>query len=59
MKYQVQHFIDGEWTDSLDGTRFESVSPIDNSVVALVARGSAADADRAVEAARRAFDTGP
>jgi aminomuconate-semialdehyde/2-hydroxymuconate-6-semialdehyde dehydrogenase len=55
----IRHFIDGEWVAAADGTTFESISPIDNSVVALVARGSAADADRAVEAARRAFDDGP
>jgi aminomuconate-semialdehyde/2-hydroxymuconate-6-semialdehyde dehydrogenase len=55
----VRHFIDGEWADSLDSATFESVSPIDNAVIAQVARGSAADADRAVAAARRAFDRGP
>ena len=55
----VRHFIDGEWADSADGATFESVSPIDNAVIAQVARGGAADADRAVAAARRAFDSGP
>ncbi len=55
----VQHFIDGAFVDSLDGKTFESVSPIDNQVVAVVAEGSTADADRAVESARRAFDDGP
>jgi aminomuconate-semialdehyde/2-hydroxymuconate-6-semialdehyde dehydrogenase len=55
----VQHFIDGEWTDSADGATFESVSPIDNAVIARVARGGVVDADRAVDAARRAFETGP
>jgi aminomuconate-semialdehyde/2-hydroxymuconate-6-semialdehyde dehydrogenase len=55
----VRHFIGGEWADSADGATFESVSPIDNTVIAHVARGGATDADRAVEAARRAFDHGP
>ncbi len=55
----IRHFIDGEWAASLDGATFESVSPIDNEVCAVVARGSAADADQAVDAARRAFDYGP
>lgn len=55
----VRHFIDGEWADSADGATFESVSPIDNTVIAQVARGANADADRAVDAARRAFDHGP
>jgi aminomuconate-semialdehyde/2-hydroxymuconate-6-semialdehyde dehydrogenase len=56
---QVQHFINGSWVDSVDSAVFDSVSPIDNTVVAVVAEGSAADADRAVEAARLAFDDGP
>jgi aminomuconate-semialdehyde/2-hydroxymuconate-6-semialdehyde dehydrogenase len=55
----VRHFIGGEWADSADGATFESVSPIDNTVIAHVARGGVTDADRAVEAARRAFDHGP
>ncbi len=55
----VKHFVDGEFVDSLDGATFESISPIDNEVVAVVAEGAVADVDRAVEAARRAFDEGP
>jgi len=55
----VRHFIDGQWSDSEDGTTFESITPIDNTVVATVARGRKADADRAVVAARRAFDEVP
>ncbi len=53
---EVRHFIGGEFVDSLDGATFESVSPIDNTVCATVAEGSAADADRAVAAARDAFE---
>lgn len=56
---RVQHFIDGAFVDSLDGATFDSVSPIDNEIVAVVAEGAAADAERAVDAARRAFDDGP
>src|SRR5882757_7782883 len=55
----VRHFIGGEWIGSADGATFESVSPIDNTVIAQVARGGVADADRAVDAARGAFDHGP
>ena len=55
----IQHFINGEFVDSLDGKTFESISPIDNAVIAHVAEGSTADADRAIEAARHAFDEGP
>ena len=52
----VQHFVGGAFVDSVDGSTFESVTPIDNTVIATVAEGGAADADRAVEAARAAFD---
>jgi aminomuconate-semialdehyde/2-hydroxymuconate-6-semialdehyde dehydrogenase len=55
----IRHFINGEWADSADGATFESVSPIDNTVIAQVARGGVTDADRAVDAARHAFDHGP
>ncbi|MCY4516325.1 MAG: aldehyde dehydrogenase family protein [Acidimicrobiaceae bacterium] len=58
-KKSVQHFIDGEFVDSADGATFESISPIDNEVVADVALGGAEDVDRAVRAARRAFEEGP
>ncbi len=58
-KKSVQHFIDGEFVDSTDGATFESISPIDNEVVADVALGGAEDVDRAVRAARRAFEEGP
>jgi aminomuconate-semialdehyde/2-hydroxymuconate-6-semialdehyde dehydrogenase len=56
---QVRHFIGGEFVDSLSGATFDSVSPIDNEVVAHVAEGSVEDADRAIAAARTAFDEGP
>lgn len=52
----VQHHIDGAFVDSADGRTFESITPIDNTPIATVAEGSAVDAGRAVDAARRAFD---
>ncbi len=52
----VKHFIGGEFVDSLDGSTFESVSPIDNLPVATVAEGSAGDVERAVTAARSGFE---
>ena len=47
------HFIGGERISS--PRRFETISPIDQSVLAEVARGDAEDADRAVRAAAEAF----
>ena len=49
-------FIDGEGVDTNEV--FEIVSPATEATVATVARGSVEHADRAVEAARRAHETG-
>ena len=51
-------FINSAWTAAEDGGRLDVISPIDGKVFTSIARGSAADADRAVAAARRAFDSG-
>jgi len=53
----VTHLIDGR-PDSGSGATFETHSPIDNSVIATVARGGAAEIDRAAKAAMKAFRTG-
>ncbi|MEU3526762.1 aldehyde dehydrogenase [Streptomyces sp. NPDC038707] len=53
------HVIDGEECASADGRRFETVDPWRRAPWAEVALGGAADVDRAVAAARRAFDEGP
>ena len=52
-------YIDGAWTDSSDGGRWTHVHPSSNEEVASFATASAADVDRAVRAARKAFDEGP
>ena len=48
-------YIDGEWTRAAAGGRREVVNPYDASVVTTVDEADAADVDRAVRAARRAF----
>ncbi|MER7789697.1 aldehyde dehydrogenase [Streptomyces sp. NPDC097640] len=53
------HVIDGEEVPSLSGATFASIDPYTRRPWAEVALGDGADADRAVTAARRAFDTGP
>jgi aminomuconate-semialdehyde/2-hydroxymuconate-6-semialdehyde dehydrogenase len=55
----VPHVIDGQETESASGERFASVDPWTREPWAEVALGSPEDADRAVQAARRAFDEGP
>lgn len=48
--------IDGRWTDSISGRAFEVRDPSSDRVIASVALGEAVDVDRAVVAARRAFE---
>ena len=50
-------FIGGEWVDPDGSERVEVLSPSDFSLVGSAALGSAKDADRAVAAARTAFET--
>ncbi|WP_225850033.1 aldehyde dehydrogenase family protein [Streptomyces sp. HPF1205] len=49
-------FVDGEFTEAADGRVFKSVSPSSEEVLAEVARAGEQDVDRAVKAARRAFE---
>src|SRR5207247_9927033 len=53
-RYQL--FINGKFTDSRSGKTFESISPHDRSVVAVVAEGDKADIDAAASAARGAYE---
>lgn len=50
--------IDGEWLDASDGGSFESVSPVTGAPWARIPEATAADVDRAVRAADRAFNRG-
>ncbi len=52
-------FVDGGWVAASDGGTREIRSPFDSSLVAVVDEATAADVERAIEAARRAFDDGP
>src|SRR5215472_18077882 len=54
-----QLFIDGRWVDAASGKTFETPDPATGQPLARVAEGDAADIDRAVRAARQAFDEGP
>ncbi len=51
--------VDGKPADSLSGERIDVRSPSDGQVFASIPSSGAADVDRAVKAARRAFDEGP
>ncbi len=52
----VAHLIDGK-PEAGSGAAFETLSPVDNSALARVARGGAPEIDRAAKAAMRCFRT--
>ena len=54
----LRHYIDGEFVDSIDGDTFEVLDPVTNEPYLTAASGKAADIDRAVAAAKRAFESG-
>jgi aldehyde dehydrogenase (NAD+) len=56
---QTKMLIDGHWVDSASGRTFETLNPATGDVIAHVAEGEKADVDKAVAAARRAFEKGP
>ncbi|MFH8415550.1 aldehyde dehydrogenase family protein [Streptomyces collinus] len=49
-------FIDGEFVEAADGKVFKTVSPSTEEVLSEIARAGSEDVDRAVKAARRAFE---
>src|SRR5438046_3753823 len=51
-------FIGGEWTPGAGGEAQEVINPATGKVIAHVPKGSQQDVDRAVAAARKAFDGG-
>jgi acyl-CoA reductase-like NAD-dependent aldehyde dehydrogenase len=53
-----QLLIGGEKVDAADGATFETLDPATGNVITTVAQGGAADVDRAVAAARAAFEHG-
>ncbi len=51
--------INGEWQPAASGKTFKTINPATEEVICEVAEADAADVDRAVTAARRAFESGP
>ncbi|MGD0930935.1 MAG: aldehyde dehydrogenase family protein [Candidatus Korobacteraceae bacterium] len=52
-------FIDGKWGEAASGKTFPTYNPATGEVMAQVAEGDREDINRAVQAARKAFDGGP
>jgi len=51
--------INGEWVDAANRETFETINPATGDTIAQVAAGDTADVDKAVIAARKAFEAGP
>jgi aldehyde dehydrogenase (NAD+) len=57
MRYDNRQFyIDGAWVDPASPKVFEVINPATETVAGVISMGGAQDVDRAVAAARRAFD---
>ncbi|MEV9641666.1 aldehyde dehydrogenase [Mammaliicoccus sciuri] len=51
-------FIDGQYVDAISGETFDTINPATNQKLATVAKGGEEDANRAIEAAHKAFASG-
>jgi aldehyde dehydrogenase (NAD+) len=52
-----QFYIDGAWVDPVEAKELKVINPATEEVAGVISMGSSKDVDRAVTAARRAFDS--
>jgi len=52
---QHKNFVGGEWVDAVEGGTMEVINPATGETIAEVPRGTQADVDRAVDAAKKAL----
>jgi aldehyde dehydrogenase (NAD+) len=57
MRNYLKFYIDGQWVDPVEPKTAEVINPASEEVSGTISLGSAADVDKAVAAARRAFAT--
>src|ERR1700722_4741191 len=57
MKSCRQFYIDGKWVDPVEVRDFTVISPASEEAIATISLGNATDVDRAVAAAKRAFES--
>src|ERR1700694_2648418 len=55
VRERKQLLIGGKWVDAADGSTFPTIDPSTRGEITRIARGSAVDIDRAVQAAKKAF----
>src|SRR5262245_6639794 len=59
VKAQQPMLVGGKWVDSVSGKCFATINPATGEKICDVAEGDKADIDKAVVAARKAFESGP
>ncbi len=59
LKQPKQMLIDGKWVQAESGKTFDVIDPSTTDVIGQAAEGDKADVDKAVKAARKAFESGP
>src|SRR5215212_406217 len=57
MREYLKFYIDGQWVDPVEPKTLDVENPATEQVVGKIALGGAADVDKAVKAARRAFES--
>lgn len=55
---EYKQFIDGAWVSGESGQMMDVINPCNGKVVARAPKGTKGDVDRAVESARKAFESG-
>lgn len=56
---KIQHYINGQFVDSIDGDTFDVLDPVTNKPYIKAASGKKEDIEAAVKAAKEAFKNGP
>uniref|UniRef100_A0A4W6ERC5 10-formyltetrahydrofolate dehydrogenase n=1 Tax=Lates calcarifer TaxID=8187 RepID=A0A4W6ERC5_LATCA len=59
VKMPYQCFINGKFEDAENGKSYDTINPTDGSVICKVSYASVGDVDRAVAAAKEAYEIGP
>ena len=57
MNKRLQFYIDGKWVDPVSPKTLDVINPATEEAIGQISLGSKADVDKAVKAARRAFET--
>ncbi len=57
MREYMQFYIDGQWVDPVAPASMDVINPATEEVCGHISAGSAADVDKAVAAAKKAFET--